>query len=170
MNMLTNVNADDGRDLTVLYKRPGFMLRRAHQIAVSIFLGATVAEGVTTTSQFGLMLILRARPNIDQITLAKLIGLDRSTTGLVVSKLEEAGMLVRRPGTNDRRRKELRLTNRGLQMLSKLEAAGRRVEDEVLSPFTRNERKEFLRLLEKFVSTHNAHVRIPMSPLDGAHD
>jgi DNA-binding MarR family transcriptional regulator len=170
MNMLTNVDTDDGRDLMILYKRPGFMLRRAHQIAVSIFLGATAAEGVTTTSQFGLMLILRARPNIDQITLAKLIGLDRSTTGLVVSKLEEAGMLVRRPGTNDRRRKELRLTNRGLQMLSKLEAAGRRVEDEVLSPFTRNERKEFLRLLEKFVSTHNAHVRIPMSPLDGAPD
>ena len=164
------MNSDDGADLMVLYKRPGFMLRRAHQIAVSIFLEATAAEGVTTTSQFGLMLILRARPNIDQITLAKLLGLDRSTTGLVVSKLEEAGMLVRRPGTNDRRRKELRLTNRGLQMLSKLEASGRRVEDEVLSPFTRTERKEFLRLLEKFVNTHNAHVRIPMSPLDGVHD
>ena len=170
MNMLTNINADDGRDLMALYKRPGFMLRRAHQIAVSIFLGATAAEGVTTTSQFGLLLVLRARPNIDQMSLAKLLGLDRSTTGLVVSKLEEAGMLVRRPGANDRRRKQLKLTKQGLQMLLRLEATGQLVEDEVLSPFTRTERKEFLRLLEKFVSTHNAHVRIPMSPLDGAHD
>ena len=69
--------------LAVLYKRPGFLLRRAHQIAVSIFLSATAAEGVTTTSQFGLMLILRARPGIDQISLAKLLGLDRSRAGWV---------------------------------------------------------------------------------------
>lgn len=164
------MNSDDDRDLMALYKRPGFLLRRAHQIAVSIFLGETAAEGVTTTSQFGLMLILRARPKIDQITVARLLGLDRSTTGLVVSKLEESGTLVRRPGASDRRRKELQLTNRGLQMLVRLEAAGQRIEDEVLSPFTRTERKEFLRLLEKFVNVHNAHVRIPMSPLDSMHD
>jgi MarR family transcriptional regulator, lower aerobic nicotinate degradation pathway regulator len=151
------------RDLAVLYDRPGFLLRRAHQIGVSIFLEETAAEGITTTSQFGLMLILRARPGLDQIGLAELIGLDRSTTGLVISKLEADGLLIRRPSVRDRRRKELELTKRGSAFLARLEVAARRVEDRALEPFTRDEAAEFFRLLKKFVDSHNAHVRIPMS-------
>jgi MarR family transcriptional regulator, lower aerobic nicotinate degradation pathway regulator len=166
MKSSNSAHSTENHDLLALYKRPGFLLRRAHQIAVSIFLAETASEGVTTTSQFGLMLILRARPGIDQISLARLIGLDRSTTGLVIAKLEESGLLERRHGASDRRRKEPYLTKEGLHLLKRLEALGRRIEDEVLSPFTAKERKDFLRLLEKFVNTHNAHVRIPMAPLD----
>lgn len=149
-------------DLEVLYERPGFMLRRANQIGVSIFLEETVIEGVTTTSQFGLMLILRARPNMDQIGLAKLIGLDRSTTGLVISKLETDGMLERKPGSTDRRKKELNLTEKGLAFLARLEPKARRVEKRVLEAFDEPEANEFLRLLRKFIEFHNSHVRIPM--------
>jgi DNA-binding MarR family transcriptional regulator len=149
-------------DLEVLYERPGFMLRRAHQIGVSIFLEETGIEGVTTTSQFGLMLILRARPNMDQIGLAKLIGLDRSTTGLVVSKLEADGMLERRASFTDRRRKELNLTEKGLAFLARLEPRARRVEKRVLGAFDEAEGNEFVRLLRKFIEFHNSHVRIPM--------
>jgi DNA-binding MarR family transcriptional regulator len=150
-------------DLAALYDRPGFLLRRAHQIGVSIFLEETAAEGVTTTSQFGLMLILRARPNLDQIGLAELIGLDRSTTGLVISKLEADGMLVRRPHTKDRRRNQLKLSRKGLVFLARLESAAQRVEKRVLSPFSQDEASDFLRLLKKFIDSHNNQVRIPMS-------
>jgi hypothetical protein len=57
--------------LDKLYRRPGFMIRRAHQIAVSLFLEETGALGITNR-QYGIMLVLNAEPGIDQITVAKL--------------------------------------------------------------------------------------------------
>src|SRR5271170_3649879 len=65
--------------LDALYKRPGFMLRRAHQISVSLFMLQPDAKNITTT-QYGVLVILRACEGLDQISLAKKVGLDRSTT------------------------------------------------------------------------------------------
>jgi DNA-binding MarR family transcriptional regulator len=153
----------DVTDLKVLYGRPGFLLRRAHQIGVSLFMEETASEGVTTT-QYGLMYILRARPGIDQISLAKLIGLDRSTTGLVVGKLEQAGLVARSAVASDRRRKVLRLTPKGQALMRRLAAPARRAQDKVLEPFTAQERKQFVGLLIKFVETYNGVVRTPLMP------
>jgi hypothetical protein len=71
------------KSLKDLYERPGFMLRRAHQISVSLFL-AEVQDVEVTTTQYGVLVILQKRENLDQIGLSKLVGLDRSTTALVV--------------------------------------------------------------------------------------
>ncbi len=81
------------------------MIRRAHQIAVSLFLEETGELGITNR-QYGIMLVLKAQPGIDQITVAKLLGLDRSTTGMVLSKLEDAGLVGRVVGANDRQEAE----------------------------------------------------------------
>ena len=83
------------------------MIRRAHQIAVSLFLEETGALGVTNR-QYGIMLVLKAEPGIDQITVAKLLGLDRSTTGMVLTKLEDAGLVGRVVG-DDRRKRSLKI-------------------------------------------------------------
>src|SRR5215469_17837984 len=89
-----------------LYRRPGFMIRRAHQIAVAIFLAETGALGITNR-QYGILLALKHRPGIDQISVARLLGLDRSTTGMVIKKLEQAGLIGRGVGVRDRRRASL---------------------------------------------------------------
>ncbi len=109
--------------LDTLYRRPGFMIRRAHQIAVSLFLEETGALGITNR-QFGIMLVLKAQPGIDQITVAKLLGLDRSTTGMVLTKLEQAGLVGRVVGANDRRKRSLKLTPAGERMLKRLARTG----------------------------------------------
>jgi hypothetical protein len=72
--------------LDALYRRPGFMLRRAHQIAVSLFLEETGELNITTT-QFGILHLLKHSPGLDQITVAKLLGLDRSTTRVIARQL-----------------------------------------------------------------------------------
>jgi MarR family transcriptional regulator, lower aerobic nicotinate degradation pathway regulator len=153
----------DVTDLQALYKRPGFLMRRAHQIAVSIFMDETAPTGVTTT-QYGLMYILRARPGLDQISLAKLIGLDRSTTGLVLGKLERSGLVVRQPSAHDRRRKELALTPQGETLLVSLAEPVQRAQAKAMEPFTEAERVQFLSLLEKFVTVYNGVVRAPLTP------
>ncbi|MBX9841841.1 MAG: MarR family transcriptional regulator [Xanthobacteraceae bacterium] len=151
--------------LDVLYNRPGFMLRRAYQISTSLFDDEVSSIGGTTT-QYGVLWVLSCRPNVDQIGLAKLMGLDRSTAALVVGNLEKDGLIVRRSDAIDRRRKMLELTDRGRERLARLAAPARRVQQRVLSAFAPDEAKMFLMLLHKFVATFNEHIRTPIV-LDG---
>jgi len=136
------------------------MIRRAHQISVSLFLEETGALGITNR-QYGIMLVLKAEPGIDQITVAKLLGLDRSTTGMVLTKLEDAGLVGRVIGKNDRRKRSLKLTPAGERMLKRLAEPARRAQERVLSAFSPRERETFLGLLDKFARTFNDTTRVP---------
>src|SRR5215208_6799170 len=146
--------------LAQLYRRPGFMIRRAHQIAVSMFLEETGELGITNR-QYGIMLVLRHQPGIDQITVAKLLGLDRSTTGMVLGKLADAGLVGRVVGARDRRKRSLKLTPAGERMLARLAEPARRAQERVLSAFSARERKMFLDLLEKLARAFNDTTRVP---------
>lgn len=154
-------NADPHQSVDALYHRPGFMLRRAHQISVSLFMEEAAAFGVTTT-QYGVLVILRACEGLDQIGLSKKVGLDRSTTGLVVKKLESDGLVVRVEDPEDRRRKIIVLTAKGERKLEGLRPAAARSQATALSAFTPEEATQFLALLGKFVNKFNGVTRAPI--------
>jgi DNA-binding MarR family transcriptional regulator len=149
--------------LDELYRRPGFMIRRVHQIAVSLFLEETGKLGVTNR-QYGILFVLKHRPGIDQISVANLLGLDRSTTGMVLKKLEEDGLVVRSIGAQDRRRHSLQLTRSGERLLSRLAAPARKAQARALSAFTPREQALFLQLLDKFTRAFNGSTRVPLDP------
>jgi len=149
--------------LEALYRRPGFMIRRMHQIAVSLFMEETGKLGVTNR-QYGILFVLRHQPGIDQISVANLLGLDRSTTGMVLKKLEEDGLVARSQGARDRRRHSLQLTRSGERLLGQLTEPARRAQARVLSAFTPREQKVFLELLGKFISAFNESARVPFDP------
>jgi DNA-binding MarR family transcriptional regulator len=128
---------------------------------VSLFLEETGELGITNT-QYGILLVLKHRPGIDQISVAKMLGLDRSTTGMVVGKLEKAGLVGRSLVTHDRRKRNLALTAAGERMLERLAEPARRAQTRVLSPFTAEEQKILLGLLEKFVGKFNGSTRVPL--------
>ena len=148
-------------DLRNLYGRPGFMLRRAHQIATSVFLEATAELSVTTT-QFGIMYLLGHRPDADQITVARLLGLDRSTTGMVVRSLEQAGLVARATDPVDKRRRMLRLTLAGQRMLLRLQQPAMLAVEQLLAPLSPVERPLFLELLGRLTGAFNATARVPL--------
>src|SRR6266851_4053704 len=149
--------------LEELYRRPGFMIRRVHQIAVSLFIEETGKLGVTNR-QYGILFVLKHRPGIDQISVANLLGLDRSTTGMVLKKLEEDGLVVRSIGTHDRRRHSLQLTRSGEKLLSQLAEPARKAQARALSAFTPREQTLFLALLDKFTRAFNGSTRVPLDP------
>lgn len=149
--------------LDELYGRPGFMIRRAKQIVLAIFSDEVGDLGVTTT-QYGIMWMLGSRPNLDQISLSKLMGLDRSTTGLVVAKLETDGYVARSEDAEDRRCKTLVLTNEGRKMLAKLSGPAQRALERIETAFTPAEAKQFRELLAKLISTFNETIRTPILP------
>ena len=151
--------ADDS--IEHLYRRPGFLIRRAHQIAVSIFLEETGKLGITNR-QYGILVLLKQQPGLDQISVSKLLGLDRSTTGMVLTKLEADGLVQRYVGDEDRRRLNLKLTRAGETMLARLAEPARRAQARVLSAFAANEQEQFLRLLDKFNRAFNGSTRVPL--------
>jgi len=149
-----------------IYRRPGFMIRRAHQIAVAIFLEEARESRITPT-QYGVLLILERRPGIDQNTLARLLGLDRSTTGMVVRKLAERGLLARATGAGDLRRRELRVTRPGAALLDEIGVSARRAQQRLLSPLPARERRRFLELLGRLAEAFNETTRVPVDYVAG---
>ena len=172
------VETDKGRDVTVdqalakqsldeLYRRPGFLLRRAHQISAALFLEETAGLGITNT-QYGAMIVLRARGSLDQIGIATLVGIDRSTTALVVSKLEEAGYIERRDDEADKRRKIITLSDAGHAMLDRVAEPAQRARDRALAAFPAEDGPKFFAMLEHFVAVFNEETRAPIRAETGA--
>jgi DNA-binding MarR family transcriptional regulator len=137
------------------------MIRRAHQIGVAIFLEEARESRITPT-QYGVLVILERRPGIDQNTLARLLGLDRSTTGLVVRKLAERRLIARVTGAADLRRRELKLTRAGTALLRRLVRSARRAQERLLSPLPARDRTRFLDLLTRLTEAFNRTTRVPV--------
>jgi DNA-binding MarR family transcriptional regulator len=157
------MTASPKNPLDKLYGRPGFMIRRVHQIAVSLFIEETGKLRVTNR-QYGILFVLKHRPGVDQISVANLLGLDRSTTGMVLTKLEKDGLVARSISARDRRRHSLQLTRTGERLLSQLAEPAQRAQARVLSAFTQREQILFLRLLDKFTRKFNESTRVPLDP------
>ncbi len=138
--------AADPRSLD-LYQQPGHLIRRAHQIAVSMFAEAT--GGGTTAIQYAILRMLKEKPGLDQVTLAQEIALDRSTTADTAARLDAKGLIVRERLPRGQRR--LLLTAAGEQLLADMGPAVNRMSKEMLLSLDAAERQEFMRLLRKFV-------------------
>ena len=146
-----------------LHDRPGFLIRRAHQIATSVFVEMCRDEELTP-SQYGVLYMLQHEGPSDQSAIARLVGLDRSTTGLVVGGLAKRGLLRKQPSSTDRRRSALTLTPRGHALLARCAPLAEEAKVALLAAFTAAERKEFLRLLKKFTTANNHLSRARVVP------
>jgi DNA-binding MarR family transcriptional regulator len=90
------------------------------------------------------------------------LGLDRSTTGLVVRKLAERGLIARAMGAGDLRRRELSLTQAGEVLAGQISRDARRAQQRLLSPLPAAERARFLRLLARLTESFNRTTRVPV--------
>jgi DNA-binding MarR family transcriptional regulator len=141
-----------------LYEQPGHLIRRAQQIAVSMFRETMDAE--ITPVQFAILRMLKESPGIDQVTLAGLVALDKSTTADIAVRLEKRGLIYRELGA--RRQRCLSLTPEGESTLISTVTSVHLLRDRMLSSLLPVEQKEFIRLLKKFVQINNAQSRAPL--------
>jgi DNA-binding MarR family transcriptional regulator len=148
-----------------LYRMPGHLIRRLHQISVSVFAERMRAAGHDLTPvQFAALAALEAYPGVDQATLAGLIAYDRATLGGVVDRLEAKGLLAREVSARDRRARVLRLTGEGAQALARVRPDVEAVQAGILGGLDPAERETFLRLLQKATDAGNALSRAPLRP------
>jgi DNA-binding MarR family transcriptional regulator len=143
-----------------LHLKPGHLIRRAHQISVSIFYDECRDFDITPM-QYAVMKVLQSTPDLDQITLAHRAALDRSTIGGLAERLEEKGWIRRMPGTEDRRQKLLSLTEEGAAVMAAVEPAVERCQRRILGPLSAEDCATFMTLLERIVDENNEASRAP---------
>lgn len=134
-------------------RAPGYLIRRAHQVAVAIFMEETAEHGITPV-QFAILNALIADPGEDQVTLAGKVAFDAATFGSVIGRLEARGWVRRQADGRDRRRKLLWVTPAGQAVAMAMKAAVRRSQRRVLGPLDPREQAQLLQLLGKLVQGH----------------
>lgn len=148
----------------LLYARPGFLLRRAHQISVSIFEEAC-GELPMTTGQFAVLAVLQADATLDQSSVARAIGLDKVTVSLLLRGLEARGLVHRCPDPGNRRRRVLTLTAQGRALMQRSQAPAEAAYERLMAPFDAVQRVALLALLQQLVTTLEPCSRAPLVPL-----
>lgn len=141
-----------------LSNRPGFLIRRLHQIHLAMFAEECAAFNVTPV-QFSILSVAAAQPGLDQASLGQEVGVDRTTLANVVARLESRGLLVRVPGATDRRVKHVSLTRAGTDLLARIEAPARRAHIRTIEALPDDEREAFLRALARLVEAGNEYGR-----------
>ena len=132
---------------------PGHLIRRAHQVAVAIFMEETGGFDVTPV-QFAILNALIEDPGEDQVTLAAKVAFDAATFGSVIGRLESKGWVRREPDAVDRRRKLLWITPQGKEAAAQMKRAVNKVQGRIVAPLEPAERDQLLALLAKLVTAH----------------
>ncbi|WP_372991308.1 MarR family winged helix-turn-helix transcriptional regulator [Sulfitobacter sp.] len=132
---------------------PGHLIRRLHQISTSVFAERMKAAGIDITSvQFAALTVLHEKPGIDQATLAQEIAYDRATIGGVVDRLERKGWVLRKVNQDDRRARQVTLTEEGTEMLAVVAPIVATLQADILAQLTLTERTAFIALASKAVA------------------
>lgn len=135
-------------DLHDLSHRPGFLLRKAHRVAVAIF-SEEIGNLTLTPPQHNMLSALMASPGCHQTELGRIVGYDRATVGVALAGLETRQLVERRGSEHDRRLKTLTLTRASRQLLSASNAAMDRINRRILEPLAVHERPLFIALLAR---------------------
>jgi DNA-binding MarR family transcriptional regulator len=134
---------------------PGHLIRRAHQLAVAIFMEETAAFEVTPV-QFAILNALIDTPGEDQVTLAGRVAFDAATSGSVIGRLEARGWVRREVDAHDKRRKLLWITPEGAQAVAQMTGRVAQVQDRLVAPLDAAEQAQLVALLDRLVAGHEA--------------
>lgn len=144
-----------------LWNRPGYLVRRLHQIHLGLFMEECRGEDLTPV-QSAILTVLRNGEEMDQLTLSTSVGIDRTSGADVIRRLERRGLISREESQLDRRAKIVRITDAGRAFINRLQPSVVRAQERLVAPLTEEERQEFQRLLNIMISENNDAGRAPM--------
>jgi MarR family transcriptional regulator, lower aerobic nicotinate degradation pathway regulator len=135
----------DGYDIDA---QVGFLLRRAHQRHTALFQERMAPLDLTPT-QFNALIRVVELGSVTQNQLGRLSAMDPATIQGVVRRLEDRGLVHRRPDPGDRRATLLTATPDGTALAAQAVARGHAITAATLAPLTPIERLRLLDLLRK---------------------
>ena len=151
---------ESSQALPALSDRPGFLIRRLHQIHSALFQMETEGYGVTPV-QYSVLSTLTNGLQRDQQQIALEVGLERSNVADVISRLQSRGLVRRIDYDQDRRRKVVKLTPKGARLLNKMQAPVQRAHLRTIEGLPPESRQLFLDLMAELVRANNAQATVP---------
>jgi len=118
----------------------GYLLRQAHA-AHRIRMEQALAPLGLTLPQFSVLTMLGAYPGISGADLARLSLLTPQTMSVIVSNLERAGLLSRKPHAQHGRIQVIELTGTGKEKLAHSKQAVHQVEEDLLKNVSAEEER-----------------------------
>jgi DNA-binding MarR family transcriptional regulator len=134
-----------------MLEQPGYLIRRLHQLSTAAFMTETEGHDITPI-QFSALLVIGTFPNADASKISDIIAFDRTTVGQVLLRLEQKGLIVREQGKDDKRRKNLTLTDEGARIVHDVSQYIPRVEKRIVGRLGARERAQLVKLLQKLVA------------------
>lgn len=154
-------------DRLPLWRRPGFLIRRLHQLHYALFFEEFAGSDITPV-QYGLMTILSTAPDLDQIEVATRLGIDRTSVSDVLKRLSNAGLIGRRKSEVDRRAVLARLTPAGQATLRRMHAPMARAQERLLDCLDEPRRQQFIETLIEVLESNNkfgrSSLKVPRRP------
>jgi len=141
-----------------LWSRPGYLVRRLHQIHTALFAEECKAFGITPV-QYGLLTALLYYPGSDQVSLGAEIGIDRSNVADVLERLTERGLVRREKSAADRRMMLAFLTTAGEALTREMHAAMQVAQERLLAPLPPADRRAFMAMLVTLIDGNNQYGR-----------
>lgn len=152
----------------LLWARPGFLVRRLHQIHVAMFFEECKAQNITPV-QNAILTSLSVRTGLDQTSLGQEVGQDRTTIADVLKRMEGRGLVERRPHPTDRRARQVHLTPEGQTMFESLRSDVVRSQERILEPLQPDERALFMHFLKTLVEANNQYSRTVLRTVSDFH-
>ncbi|HEY1702464.1 MAG TPA: MarR family winged helix-turn-helix transcriptional regulator [Trebonia sp.] len=128
----------------------GHLARRLQQ--ANTHLWHTLVSTETTSPQFAVLSAIASGADVDQRMVGEKIGLDRSTTAEIVTRLAGRGLLQRVRDPRDGRRNLLRLTPDGEELQREIAQRAAAMNVAFLAPLDSAEQKTLLELMHRVVA------------------
>lgn len=152
-------------DYVELWSRPGFLIRRLHQLHVAIFLEECRPFDVTPVQYAVLSVLYRGTP-LDQVSVAAEVGIDRNNAADVIRRLERRGFVERVASETDRRAKMTRITDAGRRFVEDAHGAMEAAQKRLTSSLSPRDRKRLMDLLQRVMLDNNDAGRAPLKTGD----
>ncbi|HSH90084.1 MAG TPA: MarR family transcriptional regulator [Ramlibacter sp.] len=149
--------------LSRLYARPGFLLRRAHQISAAVFEDECRELGLTP-AQFGVLTVLKSHPGLGQSSLARALGFDKVTVLRVLRGLESRGFVARAPAADNKRNVSVALTAEGNEVLGRAQKPAERAYKRLLAPLSKPQQAQLIELLQQLTGELEDDARAAFIP------
>jgi DNA-binding MarR family transcriptional regulator len=109
-------NGARGVDLRPLNGSIGYTVRRA-QLALFADFVTSLREVNLRPGQFGVLMVVHGNPGLSQSDICAALGIQKTNLVPLIRGLESRGLIVRKPGLQDRRSYALHLTARGRNVM-----------------------------------------------------
>lgn len=143
-----------------LFSRPGFLIRRMHQIHTFLFAQETSEFNITPV-QYSLLTALDSLGEMDQNSLAIEVGLERSSVAEVIPRLHARGLVSRTQAEHDKRLRLVKLTPAGKRLVRKMADAVQRAHDRTIEHLSPAGRDVFMLQMIRLVEANNAESPVP---------